>query len=168
MMLGVSKAATIGISAGFGATSGVLVTIDGVSVASTLEVGGWDGVTFTEFATDVALGSGAKIAGSFVASGPASLNSDEIFMRITAGGNTAIIATGSFFPSDVSSGTASTTEVFSSSAAGTISSFSGALSATLVDNNPSIDTLNFVTVPEPSIALLSALGVFGLVRRRRR
>ena len=156
------KAATVNLSGGFG--TGVLVAQSGVNTAYSLEVGGFEGGIFTPFAAPTVLkNAGEKIAGQFVGVGPTSLNGDAIFIRVTVGAANAVLSTTAFFPADVTSALLTASPSFTTSASGSIVQFTGAQSVTFANANQ----LNFVPVPEPSIALLGALGVLGLMRRRR-
>lgn len=158
LLVASANAATVGVSPGF--VGGVFVTTDSVQSASTLEIGGWDGVTFTPFGASTDLAAGAKVAGSFSASGPVELNSDPVFFRVTSpAGGLAILSTPGTFPADVSNALQSATITFSNSTGFAVASGD----ASFTDAN----TLNLVAIPEPSIALLGGLGLIGLLRRRR-
>ncbi len=164
--LGSAQAATVTLTAGFG-SSGIVVTSDGVNAAYTVEVGGFQGGVFTLLAAPaVPKLAGDKIAGGFVYTGvdTNSLTGDQIFVRITTSGGVAILGTSAVevFP-DLTQTLPSNSVTIGSSSTISVAQFSGAENVSFSNAN----TLNFVTVPEPSIALLGALGVFGLIRRRR-
>lgn len=159
-----SNAATVSVTGGFG--TGVLVTVDGLSSTYSLDVGGFESNIFTAFASPaVNKAAGTKIAGSFAGVGPASLNSDAIFLRITTPVGFVILNSAAAFPADTSSALGSSTVSFTSSASGSVVSFGGgdvSGASFLTANN-----LNFTAVPEPSAALLGMIGALGLLRRRR-
>lgn len=166
---GMAKAATVSITGGF--SGGVDLNIDGVLDNYIFQIGGWDGSTWTQFGTEtISATAGDDIIGSFAGVGPASLNNSTIFIFVGSGpdfatsvssGAYAILQTLGTFPADVSSALASSSASFTSSADVTISASSAGTSFT------SGTVLNIVTVPEPSAALLSGLGVMLLLRRRR-
>jgi len=167
-----SQAATVIVSQGFGATQGLVVTNQGVALASfTIAVGTYSAGTFSVFGSAIT-DTGKVNAAGIGATGPSSFNSQIInlfvgngpvndpatqYVVLRTNANTA-------FPADVS-GTGSST-------------FNAALGSglTLVANTPNAQwsptatasaggTINFV--PEPSAALLGAIGALGLLRRRR-
>jgi hypothetical protein len=168
--LGAAKAATITVTAGFNAANDIDVTLNGAPPATfTVAVGSWDGTTFTQFGTAVT--DTGSVNGAFTATGPTEVNNDVIFVYvgIGAGVNTVAgsgqwalfrTATNTAFPSDVTNALASSTVQFHNATAGNVVLAAG--------NNHQYtgNTVNFV--PEPSAALLGALGVVGLLRRRRR
>ncbi|MFC7339104.1 PEP-CTERM sorting domain-containing protein [Haloferula chungangensis] len=158
-----ASAATVGISPGFGAANGIVVTVDGVQTNYGLSVLGLVSDAQILFGSMQTLASGAKISGSFAANGPVSLNNEEIYLRVDAGGGWALLSTTQTFPADVSSAALSSTVIFSNSSATSIDSTGGIMGVEFTNAN----TLNFVTIPEPSVAILGALGMLGLVRRRR-
>lgn len=166
LSIGASQAATVTLTAGFGA-SGINVTAGGIATSYSVEVGGFEGGNFTLFpAPAVAKLSTDKIAGTFAFTGADSvaLTGDQIFIRITTSVGVAILGTSvaEAFP-DLTSGIASNSVTVGSSAAISVASFTGAQSVGF--SNP--NTLNFTAVPEPSTALLGLLGIAGLIRRRR-
>lgn len=165
MSLAGANAATITVTAGFGA-QGLNVTTSGVAATSFhVAIGSWDGSSFTQFATGIQ--DTAKVNGVFTATVPPAVNSQVIHLfvgqgsSVDFGGNYVLFRTNTntAFPADVSSGSATAT--FSATALSGLTAVSQN-NATLTSGT---NTINFV--PEPSVALLGALGVFGLIRRRR-
>lgn len=169
LLTGLSHAATVDIVGSF--TGGVELTVSGSPDTYIMAIGGYEAATFTQFGTQTdARLAGDDLIGSFVGVAPTSLNNDTIFIFVGTGpdiatsiasGGYAILQTTGNFPSDVSSALASSSAVFTGSGDVTIVESSAGTSFT--DST----TLNLVPVPEPSIALLGALGVLGLIRRRR-
>jgi hypothetical protein len=174
LLCGSVHAATVTVGAGFGATNGLLVTAGGVGVASQyIAVGSWNGTVFTQFATT--LTDTSTVQGVFSAQAPTSVNSQIIHLYVsnidpgaidandlTAGGSWVIFRTSTnvLFPSDVSSALTSANPTFSN--------FTTAVNVAQSTNYEEVGarTINF-TIPEPSAALLGALGALGLLRRRR-
>lgn len=170
-----SNAATITVSAGFGA-QGFSVTSDGLtSLPSFLvAVGGYSGGIFTEFGS---VTDSAKVSGVISGTAPSTLNSQVINLFVGNGTTVQnstrwVILTpsvaGTNFPSDVTQATGVTyaatvgsgqTLVATSGPGATWSPVSGLANAA----GNGLITL----VPEPSTALLSVFGVLGLLRRRR-
>lgn len=173
LAVGVAKSATVTLSSGFG--TGIIVTADGANTAYSVTIGGYEGGVFTQFGTTSnPFNSGVKLGGSYGGTGPVSLNGDRVFVRVaatTANGSgfgifqtsTQGSATG-LFAADVTSALASTSANVSSTAFLTLAAVGGDV---LSSSFGSANNLNLVFVPEPSTALLGALGVFGLLRRRR-
>jgi hypothetical protein len=168
--LGAAKAATITVSPGFNAAADIEVTLNGAVTPSgfTVAIGSWDGATFTQFGPTIT-GDTGSVNGVFAATAPAEVNSDVIFVYVgignsvsTSGGQFALFrtATNTAFPSDVSSVSATQTVNFHNGTPGNVVFVTGS-NAQFTGN-----VVNFV--PEPSAALLGALGVVGLLRRRRR
>ena len=174
LMSGLSQAATITVSSGLPA-QGFLVTLGGVQTANHLvSVGNFNAGTSTFSSFGSLLIDTDKVNGVFAATSPTSFNGTIIDVFVGLGttieesmtsGNWVVIRTNAntTFPADVS-GTGSAT--FAMTLPTTVSIIGegnvGHGFATLGSTN----TINFV--PEPSTALLGALGVFGLLRRRRR
>jgi hypothetical protein len=163
-LCGFASGATVNISSGL-TTQGVTVTSNSLAVTNFLvAVGNWNGTTFTQFGSSFI--DSEKINGQVIATSPTSLNGLPVHLFIGSGTTTAnssefIIVgrtTSVLFPADVT-GTGSAT----------FNATSGAVLQTLTSSNASVvgNTINFAPVPEPSVALLGALGVLGLVRRRR-
>lgn len=161
---GFANAATVNITSGL-TTQGITVTSNGSALTNFLvAAGNWNGSVFTVFGSPI-IDTG-KISGQIVATSPTSLNGLAVHLFIGSGTTIAnssefIIVgrtTSVLFPADVT-GTGSATF------AATAGSFLTTQTATnaVIDGN----TIAFTAIPEPSIALLGALGVFGLVRRRR-
>ena len=177
LLCGSLHAATITISPGFG-TNGLLVTSDGVAVASQfVAIGSYSAgtSTFTQFGnTNTDTGT---VNGIFDAVAPTTVNGQVIHLYVSsvnpgsidstdlaAGGSWAIFrtSTSTLFPADVSSVLATTTATFSNFTTAVLVAQSSNFGA--VGNN----TVNFgAVIPEPSAALLGAIGALGLLRRRR-
>ena len=165
---GAANAATVTLAPGFG--TGIIVTTDSVNTAYTVTIGGFEGGVFTQFGTaSNNFTAGTKLGGDYAATGPDTLNNDRVFIRIDIGGGRFGIfqATGTspsgFFPSDVTSAILSSSANVNNTSQLVIASSGGVQGVSFGSAN----NINFVTVPEPSVALLGALGVLGLVRRRR-
>ncbi|MES2438581.1 MAG: hypothetical protein V4584_05930 [Verrucomicrobiota bacterium] len=161
-LIGSAQAATVTIAAGFG--GGIKVTTSSVLVPYTMSIGTWNGSAFTQFGASLVKAANAGIGGDVTATTPASVNSQLIAILINAGTQSAVLTTATAFPSDVSSALASSTVTFQTSANST--------GLTLVSGGGNVSfanatTLNFVPIPEPSAALLGAIGALGLLRRRR-
>lgn len=166
LLTGVASASTVTLSTGFG--SGITVTEggaanDGIVVA----VGGWDGATFTQLGT-ATIGT---LSGNLVGTSPGSLTGQTIFVFV---GSEATIG------DSISSGTyvilqspetfLDVTNTLNTNivAAENSGNLPIAFNSSGLSSYTSPTTLDLNAVPEPSIALLGALGVIGLARRRRR
>ena len=164
-LAGAAQAATITVSPGFNANNDIDVT---GAASFTVAIGSWDGTTFTQFASTIS--DTGSVNGVFAATAPAEVNGDVIFVYVGIGpvntatgqGQWALFRTAGNtpFPTDVSSVSATATVNFHNTTAGNVVAVAG--------NNYTYqgNVVNFV--PEPSAALLGALGVVGLLRRRRR
>jgi 3',5'-cyclic AMP phosphodiesterase CpdA len=168
-LAGSVQAATITLSSGL-STQGVVVTVNSVAAPGfNLAIGTWDSLTstFTTFGTSFA--DTDKINGAQTST-DTFFNGKQVAVFLGTGTDIASSADGWVvftrattlnYPANVVPAGNTTFTVSSSSVVNILakgnqdSGFSNA------------NTLNLVTVPEPSIALLGALGVFGLVRRRR-
>lgn len=173
--VGAAKAATVTLAPGFG--TGIIVTTNGANTPYTVTIGGFEGGVFTQFglvgeatATN-SFAAGVKLGGAYASAGPESLNNDRVFVRIDIGGGkfgifqtTGASPTG-FFPSDVTAALQSSQANVNNTSQLVVSSFGGADLQSVGFSNA--NNINFVVVPEPSVALLGALGVLGLIRRRR-
>jgi hypothetical protein len=165
-------AATVTLSPGF--SSQLRYSINGVQQSNTafIAVGNWNGTTFTQFGAGFAdFADNAAVNGNVAAAGPASLNGLQVHVYIgfgsevnTSTGNFAIlrsVVNGSavVFPSNVADGLASSLWQANEASGNDVQLVTG--------NNVELtgNVVNFV--PEPSAALLGALGVVGLLRRRR-
>jgi len=166
-----ANAATITISPGIGASNGLLVTDNGIAATSQfLAVGSWDAntSTFTQFASTIAADTGT-VNGQFVGTAPTSVNNQTIHLYVSLGSSVDFAADGKWvlmrtsastkFPSDVSSVLASATATFST--------FTTSIVVANSDNFEAVGTRTINFVPEPSTALLGAIGALGLLRRRR-
>ncbi len=172
---GGANAATITLTQGFGA-QGFTVLVGGVAPASFFwAAGNYDTLssTWTQFGTSIL--DTAKANGTVTSTSPASLNNSLI--NIFIGSGTDIASSGSswvilgstsatLFPPDVTAATnvtfaaANTNTVTFVAKGDTNNGFTAPVGATG-------GNLNLVTIPEPSAALLGALGALGLLRRRR-
>ena len=157
------NAATITVSAGFG-VQGLSVTLDGSAADSFLvSVGNWDGSSFTMFGdavTDV-----DKVNAVITAGGPSSLNGLAVHLMVADTQNRSFVIlssnAGTSFPPDVAAAGGTTFNA----------ALGSGLSLVATDSNSTFDStgnaINLVAVPEPSVAILGALGALGLIRRRR-
>lgn len=168
--LATSQAATVTVAPGF--SNSLTVLLDGVvSPSFHVAIGAWDGTTFTQFSTGIQ--DTGTVNGTFVATGPASVNSqiihlyvglgtevnlDGAYVLLKSGANTA-------FPSDVSSAIASATFQANNAAPNVVNFVAGSdglITGSLVGNQ-----IIFETIPEPSALMLGLLGAAGMLRRRR-
>lgn len=168
---GFANAATITVSAGFGASQGINV-FSAPSVALSnyaVAVGSWDGTNFTQFGTTT-VDASAPVNAAITATSPSAVNSQVIHLFIGSGSTVnfaspyALIKMNSnlAFPADVSSGTATAT--FNTAVGTNLTLVS---SKDMTWNPQSTSRSSLTVVPEPSAALLGALGALGLLRRRR-
>ena len=170
---GLSQAATITVTSGLPA-QGFLVASGGTQTANHLvAVGNFNTTTtaFDVFAT--AQTDTDKVNGVFAATGPASFNGTiiDVFVGLGAtiaeaqtSGNWVVIRTNAntAFPADVSGTGASTPSINIPANVTIIGKGNAQHGFTTIGG---VNAINFV--PEPSVALLGALGLLGLVRRRR-
>lgn len=168
---GLASAATITVNGGIGANQGINV-FNASSVALTnyaVAVGSWNGTSFTQFGTTT-VDAAAPVNAVITATSPAAVNSQVIHLFVGAGSTVdfnnsyALLRMNSnlAFPSDVSSGTASATFL-----AGVGTNLTLVSSKDMTWNPQSTSRSSLTVVPEPSAALLGALGALGLLRRRR-
>jgi len=172
LLSGFADAATVTVSQGVGA-QGYTVLVAGLAPASfSWAAGNWNAGTSTWTQFGATQTDTAKINGSVTATGPTSLNSQiiDIFVgsasTIAGSGDSWVILrtnVNAFYPSDVT--TAPSVPVVlaltnASTIVGTGNAGNGFQTIGATGGN-----LNLV--PEPSAALLGALGVLGLLRRRR-
>jgi MYXO-CTERM domain-containing protein len=176
-----SSAATVTISSGL-ATQGFTPYVNGTALASfSFAVGSYNTLTSTWTQFGDAKADTGKVggAGGIVATSPTSLNGSIVDLFVgtnnTIVGSTAWViirpsATTAKFPADVT-GTGSVTPAASvpTGASGWTIIASGDPSAIFGGTTPVVGgtILNLTTVPEPSAALLGAVGALGLLRRRR-
>ena len=158
-------AATINLSAGL-PSQGITTTVDGVaSTQHLLAVGNFSEGVFTIFGS--AIVDTDKLNGQFVATGPTSLNGLAVHLFVGSGSTVenseqfvilANTTSNPLFPADVT-GTGATTYIASQ----------GSQLSIVSSNNASLtgNVIDFTAVPEPSVAILGALGALGLIRRRR-
>jgi hypothetical protein len=163
--LTVAKAATVTVSAGFNPSADIEVTAFGAPVSFTVAIGSWDGTNFVQFGQSIT--DTGSVNGAFTATGPTEVNNHVIHVWVgigpvsTSGGMFALFrtATNTAFPSDVSAPLVSATLNMHNAIPGNVVLVTGN------NINQFASTLDFI--PEPSAALLGALGVVGLLRRRR-
>jgi hypothetical protein len=166
------NAATVTVTAGFG-TQGFSVTTDGSTSLSSflVAVGGYSGGVFTPF-TSVA--DSGKVSGVLTATSPSSLNS-QVLNLFVGNGTTVADSTqyvilspnaGTTFPSDVTQATGVTYAATLGSGQTLVTSVGATWSANkTLGGGAGAGLITFV--PEPSSALLGAIGALGLLRRRR-
>jgi len=165
LTIGGASAATINVTAGLSFLGqGYSVTSNSVATTYVMAAGNWDGSTFTAFGPELLKGDSDLIAGQFAATSPTTLNNLPVHIFIGSGATVAgstewmILSGGKSFPSDVTS-----------SASETVSFTVDGSAVFVASQNATLNTQNvdFSAIPEPSVALLGALGVLGLIRRRR-
>ena len=169
--LSAAQAATITVTAGFNPANAISVTLNGAPPPAgfTVAVGSWDGTTFVQFGQSVT--DTGTVNGSFTATAPAEVNNDVIYVYVGIGPVNATLGEGQWalsrtstntaFPADVSNPLGSATVAFHNSTPGNLVFVAG----NNVNPFGPANTIDFV--PEPSAALLGALGLVGLLRRRR-
>lgn len=186
----VANAATItlnkGLSPGFniqdasGASSSGFIfigTFAGGTAPGTPAGGDYSSVisSFRTFGSVAAPAAGTAISGSVTSSPatPANFNTLQMYMIVA---NNSVLGSATqfglftntpstFFPADTTAAGSFNFNVNVFSALGVVAG-----AGSLIDNATGADTLRLVNVaaiPEPSVALLGALGLIGLVRRRR-
>ncbi|QJE96500.1 PEP-CTERM sorting domain-containing protein [Luteolibacter luteus] len=177
---GASQAATIDVGAGLPATQGFTPTTIVGGVAQPLAsfswaVGTWDAATqvFSTFGSSV-LDTG-EVNGSVTATGPATFNGQVIALFIGTGSSIAesgqnwvVLAStnaSTLFPADVSQATA---VGFNATTPGSVTFLAKGNEAHNFGPLVQGQGYNLNFVPEPSTALLGALGMVGFLRRRRR
>jgi hypothetical protein len=167
-----ANSATITVSAGFG-TQGIVVTTNGTTSVPSffVAVGNYSSGVFTPFGgvTDT-----AKVSGVITSTSPTSLNSQVINLFVGSGNSIASSTNylilspnaGTTFPSDVTQATgvtyAATLGVNQTLVTSSGATWSG---NTTLGGGAGAGMITFV--PEPSAALLGAVGALGLLRRRR-
>ena len=164
-LVAISSAATVTVSAGFGA-QGLAVSTDGVSTTPfTVAVGNWNGSAFTQFSTSIS--DTGKVNGVFTAQDPVSLNGLALHLWIGTGSvasSTSYVIlssnAGTTFPADVTTAGGPT---FNAALASGVALVRG-IGATFNANTSSV---GLTAVPEPASIVLGALGALGLLRRRR-
>jgi hypothetical protein len=167
-----ANAATITVSAGFG-TQGFNVTTNGTtSLPSFLvAVGGYSGGVFTQFGSVL---DSAKVSGVITATSPTTLNSQII--NLFVGNGTTVENSTSWvilsptantaFPANVTQATGVTYAATLGTNQNLVASSNATWSATTALGGGAGAGL-ITMIPEPSAALLGALGALGLLRRRR-
>lgn len=175
-----SSAATVTVSSGL-ATQGFTPYVNDAALASfSFAVGSYDTLTSTWTQFGAAKADVGKVggAGGIVATSPTSLNNSIVDLFVgtndTIAGSTAWViirpsAATAKFPADVT-GTGSVTlaATVPTGTSGWTIIASGDPSATFGGATPVVGgTILTLAVPEPSAALLGAVGALGLLRRRR-
>jgi hypothetical protein len=157
--------ATVSVSSGT-PSQGFLVSTNGIpNVSQLVAVGSWNGSIFTQFG-DAIVDTG-KVSGVFTATKPPVVNQQVIHLWVgngdtvnfNSGGQWALFRTtaGATFPADIS-GTSSITFAF------TLPTTAILVESRNLDRRLGAG-INFI--PEPSVALLSLLGIIRLFRRCR-
>ena len=164
---GMANAATITLSSGL-TTQGVIVTSGGIALPSfNVAIGSWNGTTSTFTVFGTSFSDTAKINGAQTAT-DTFFNSKQVDVFVGTGadiassGSSWVVftrATPLSFPANVVPA-GNTSFTLSSSSVVTFVAKGNA-----ENGFTNANTLNFV--PEPSAALLGAIGVLGLLRRRR-
>jgi hypothetical protein len=194
LISGVANAATVTVSAGLPA-QGITPLLNGTALASYyVSVGSWNSATetFTSFGSVTT--DAPEVNGSFTATGPSSFNGQEIYLYV---GTSNVISTSGVvagtatpenawvvfrntsapkFLADVSQAgsttfNATTTTVVQVVKTNGVNYLSGTGNPTTAtgwtSGGTNTNNFNLVVVPEPSAALLGAIGALGLLRRRR-
>jgi MYXO-CTERM domain-containing protein len=173
-LAGSLQAATITVSGGVGTTTNqITVRLNGVQTTNHyISVGSWNGTTFTEF-TAPSVDTGF-INGTFANTTNTAVNSQVVHVWVGLTSTRTFDPTANWvlfkgsnnaaFGADISSALSTTTVTLSNftTAVNVAQSTSYTEVAPVTGSGPAI---NFV--PEPSAALLGALGALGLLRRRR-
>lgn len=169
------NAATVTVSQGFG-TQGFTVTSDGTLLVPTflVAVGGYSAGVFTPFGAVSDIG---KVNGVITSTGPASLNNQVINLFVgngtTVGNSTAFViltpTSPLLFPPDVTAATGVTYAATIGTGQTLVASSLGSSFSPTTTAGGAAGSGNFIlaAVPEPSAALLGAIGALGLLRRRR-
>jgi hypothetical protein len=172
LLAGVAQAATITVSAGL-TSQGVTPLLGGVVVTNYFTgVGNWNTLTsvFTPFGSINA--DTGEVSTAVTATSPATFNSTLIAVFVGTGNSIANSGTNwavftstnnTSFPSDVSGATGVTFAMTTPAVLNVVGK--GDVGSGFVAGG--VNTNNFNFVPEPSAALLGALGALGLLRRRR-
>ncbi len=176
LMSGFASAATVTVSSGLTA-QGYTVLVSGVApVNFQFAVGSWDvgTSTWTQFGTSLVDTAKVGGIGGIIATSPASLQTKPIDLFVGIGAN--IASSGSswvilrstnaatLFPADITTATGVTWAATNTNAVTFLAKGDPANGFTA----PVGTTGGFLNlVPEPSAALLGALGALGLLRRRR-
>lgn len=168
-----SNAATITVSAGFGA-QGFNVTTDGLTSLPSffVGVGGFASGTFTQFGTSVT--DSAKVNAVVQATGPTTLNTQVINLFVGNGDSVATSTSyvilkpnaNTAFPADVTTAAGVTLAATVGSGYTLVASEGASWDAGKTLGGVAGNGL-ITFVPEPSAALLGAIGAIGLLRRRR-
>lgn len=178
---GFSNAATVTVASGL-STQGFTPYVDGLVLpAFSFAVGSYNTLTstWTQFGNAIADIGKVGGAGGIVATSPTSLNNSIIDLFVgnasTIGLSTSWVvmrpsAATAKFPADVTgTGAVTLSATVPTGTSGWTIIASGAPSASFGGATPVVGgtILNLAAVPEPSAALLGALGALGLLRRRR-
>lgn len=168
LSVGMAKAATVTVTAGFGA-QGLSVYNGPASLATNfyVAVGNYSGGSFTQFSTTIE--DTGKVNGVFTAQAPVSLNGLPVHLWVGTGpigaADTSFVIlsanVGTAFPPDVAAAGGPTFNAALGSNLSVVTTSEGAVF------DGAANSITLVPIPEPSVALLGALGVVGLMRRRR-
>ena len=176
-LAGSVQAATITVSGGIGSTNNqITVRLNGVQTANHyISVGSWNGTAFTEF-TAPSVDTGF-INGSFVNTTNTAVNGQVVHVWVGLSSTRTFDPTANWvlfkatnnaaFGADISSVSSATTVTLSNfTTAVNVAQSTSYTEVNAVAGPPAVGPyINFV--PEPSAALLGALGALGLLRRRR-
>jgi len=188
-LIGSANATTI--ANGGGTSTAIFVTSTGVTLTATnsnFAIGTWNGSLFTQFAlpavdaTPMAIGTGVfagKLTGNFSDNTAAAnaFNGLPIWYRVNVLDGSNIIGTAYFSGTNPGATVPATGTLFPTNGSGVGDSLSAdtrnltVLGAGSSEGSIAYQSVgNVITIgviPEPSAALLGALGVLGLLRRRR-
>jgi len=173
------QAATITVSGGIGSTTNqITVRLNGVQTANHyISVGSWDAgtSTFTEFTAPAS--DTAFINGTFANTTNTGVNNQTVHVWVGLTSTRTFDLTSNWvlfkasndakFGADISSVASSTTVTLSNFTTAVNVAQSTSYSEVAPVSGVNGPYINFVPVPEPSAALLGAVGVLGLLRRRR-
>jgi len=173
LLAGAAQAATITVSAGLTST-GVTPFVNGLVVTNFFTgVGTWNAATsaFTPFG--VAADTG-EVSVAITATGPSSFNSALIAVFVGTGDSIANSGTswavftstaGTTFPPDVSAATGVTFSMTTPAVLNIVGK--GDPQGGFFTGGVNTNNYALAAIPEPSAALLGAIGALGLLRRRR-
>lgn len=171
LITGSAQAATITVSAGLTAQGVTPLVSSAVDTSFFVAVGTWNGSAFSIFASGQDTG---EVSGTYSATGPASFNSQIIALFVgsgtdiaSSGTNWAVFKTvaNTAFPADVSQATGVTFTMTTPAAVSVLAT--GNPGAGFVAGGVNTNNFELNPIPEPSAALLGAIGALGLLRRRR-
>jgi len=171
IMTGAAQAATITVSAGLTSQGVTPLVSSVVDTSFFVAVGTWDGSAFTIFKSGQDTG---EVSGAYTATGPSSFNGQIIALFLgsgtdiaSSGTNWAVFKTAAntAFPADVSQATGVTFTMTTPAALTVLAT--GNVGAGFVAGGVNTNNFELAPIPEPSAALLGAIGALGLLRRRR-